>query len=412
MPDPIASAVAAALAPLSARAGAIGVACSGGADSLVLADAVIEAAGAERVVVLVIDHGLHPDSAAVARRVVAWGEGAGAAAVAERVAVAPAGSLEAAARDARYAALDRLAERLGLGVVLLGHTARDQAETVLLRILRGTGPAGLAAIPPQRGRFERPFLALDRRLIEERAAARGLPVWEDPMNADVRHARARVRHELLPHLREVNPKLDAALIRLAGIAAEWREAIDGLAATLLASAGPLDAPLDCRTLAAAPAAVRKRALQLALEAGGVGHGAVHLEALDRLVTAPSRGEVCLDLPGGRAVRSYDTLTLSSGAAGQAAPATDLTAPVGPYVLRRWRPGDRMRPARLAGRSRKLSDLYTDAKVPRIQRPSARVVERTTDGAIVWAEHVGLAFGERENCLPSGVTGPTQKGGIF
>src|SRR5450432_2885455 len=121
--------------------GLYGVACSGGADSLVLADAAIAVAGAAHVVTLTIDHGLQP-----VPDVATWARGLGAAAVIRQVTVPHEASLEAAARRVRYAALDALADELGLAVVATAHTARDQAETVLLRILRGTGPAGLAGI--------------------------------------------------------------------------------------------------------------------------------------------------------------------------------------------------------------------------------------------------------------------------
>src|SRR6185295_8719053 len=162
--------------------GLYGVACSGGADSLALADAAIAAAGPTHVIALSIDHGLSPGSAAVAEGVAAWIRAQGAAAVVRRVDVVRRGSLEAAARVARYAALDALADELGLACVLLGHTARDQAETVLLRLLRGTGPAGLAAIPAVRGRFVRPLLAIERAAIDTYVQAHGLAVWDDPMN--------------------------------------------------------------------------------------------------------------------------------------------------------------------------------------------------------------------------------------
>src|SRR5258706_7828140 len=150
---------------LSGRA-LYGVACSGGADSIALADAAIEVAGAPNVAVRTIDHGLSPDSARVAAEVATWAKGRGAAAVVRRVEVERRASIEAAARDARYAALEALADELGIEVVLLGHTARDQAETVMLRILRGTGPAGLGAMAAVRGRFARPLLELPRAAID------------------------------------------------------------------------------------------------------------------------------------------------------------------------------------------------------------------------------------------------------
>jgi tRNA(Ile)-lysidine synthase len=323
--------------------GLYGVACSGGADSLVLADAAIRTAGAAHVVVLTIDHGLVPGAAQAAEAVAGWARGQGAAAVVRRVAVARGGSLEAAARRARYAALDALADELGLACVLVGHTARDQAETVLLRVLRGTGPAGLAAIAARRGRFVRPLLALDRPVIDAYARARALPVWDDPMNEDRRVARVRVRREILPGLRRENPQLDAALIRLASSAAEWLEVIDALARPFARF------PIAAARLAAQPAAVRKRAVSLALEAAGLDYDAAHLDQLDRVVTAPDHGRVAIDVRGGRIVRSYGVVSV---AAGDEPTPPALESPHDGYELRSWRAGERMRPARLNGRSRK------------------------------------------------------------
>ena len=382
------------IAAVNARIGGVGpglygVACSGGADSLALADAVIRAAGPAHVVVLTIDHGLVAGSAAVAEAVAAWARGQGAAAVVRRVTVPRRGSLEAAARRERYAALDALADELGLACVLVGHTARDQAETVLLRLLRGTGPAGLAAIAAQRGRFVRPLLALDRAVIDAYVRARGLPVWDDPMNDDRRLARVRIRREILPALRRENPQLDAALIRLASSAAEWLEVIDALARPFARF------PIAAAALAAQPAAVRKRAVSLALEAAGLDYDAAHLDQLDRVVTARDRGRVAIDVRGGAIVRSYGVVSV---AARDEPTSPALEAPHAGYELRTWHAGDRMRPARLKGRSRKLSDLYIDAKVPRDKRAVARVLVRTCDATIVWAEHIGPAFGEP--CVPA------------
>jgi tRNA(Ile)-lysidine synthase len=352
------------------------------------------------VVALSIDHGLLPGSAAVSAGVAAWAHAQGAAAVVRRVDVVRRGSLEAAARTARYAALDALADELGLACVLLGHTARDQAETVLLRLLRGTGPAGLAAIPVQRDRFVRPFLAIERAAIDAYARARALPIWHDPMNEDRRIARVRVREEILPALRRENPRLDAALVRLARSCAEWLEVIDAQARRFARF------PIDSLTLAAEPAAIRKRALSIALEAAGLDYDASHLEAIDQMITAGEHGQRSIDVRGGAVVRSYRVLSIApiapSALEPAPAPAVEIPAPDG-FEVRRWRAGDRMRPARLKGRSRKLSDLYIDAKVPRAMRDTARVIVRISDATIVWAEHVGPAFGE---------SSPTRSGGKF
>ena len=409
----------------AAGPGCVGVACSGGADSIALADAALEVAGAARVAVLTIDHGLSPGSAELAAAVAAWARGRGAVALVERVAVPRRASIEAAARQVRYAALERLAARVAAARVLVGHTARDQAETVLLRVLRGTGPAGLAGIPPARGRFVRPLLALTRDAIEAYVAARALPTWDDPMNDELRLARVRVRRELLPRLALENPQLPAALVRLSRSAAEWLEVIDGLAEP------NARLPIACATLAALPAAVRKRAVALALERAGLTYDAAHLEAIDRAVTRPAHGTIRIDLPAARLARVYDRLELeilpplggaaaaqlpreeaAAGAGASRMPAAPvgpvpLTPPPGPYLLRTWQRGDRMKLARLKGRSRKLSDLYIDAKIPRGVRASARVLIRTTTGAIVWAEHLGLAHEEYEGPLD---VDPARSGG--
>lgn len=384
--DPVRTAIDDAIADLPD--GTVGVACSGGVDSMALADAVIAACGAGRVVVVTIDHQLQPGSANVADGVAAWARTRGATAVVRRVAVEPQASLEDAARKARYAALaDAIAEH-GLRAMLLAHTARDQAETVLMRIVRGTGPAGLAGMPARRDRFVRPLLELPRAATEAYVAAHGLPTWPDPMNADAAITRVRVRDQVLPMLRAENPAIDDALNRLAAASREWLDAIDAIAEPFAAF------PIECPALAAQPAAIRKRALARALDAAGLGYDAVHLDQLDAIVCGPARGEVAADVPGGRVIRSYDTLAPEADV-GEPEP---LDVPAG-YTVRAWSAGDRMRPARLGGHSRKLSDLYSDAKLPRALRARARVMVRATDGTIVWAEHVGLAFGEPADLLP-------------
>lgn len=381
---PVRAAVAASLARIGA--GLYGVACSGGADSLALADAAITVAGAAHVVVLVVDHGLQPDSGQIADRVAAWARGQGAAAVVRRVALAPRASREAAAREARYGALTALADELGCVAVLLGHTARDQAETVLLRILRGTGPAGLVGMAAARGRFVRPLLALPRAAIDAYCAARGLAPWTDPMNADPAFARVRVRQELMPLLAAHNPAIADALLRLAATAAEWLAVLD-------AQASRHTWPLDCRALAAELPAIRKRVIAVRLEA--TGYEATHLEAIDALVTSPRRGTRALDVPGGTITRTYDSLSFVPAApSDRGVPLGDAgglaVTPGAGELTRTWRPGDRIKLPRLAGHSRKLSDLFTDLRIPRAARASARVIVRISDGEIVWAEHVGPA----------------------
>lgn len=393
MPGPAVSTVRRAV-KLWIGQGRIGLACSGGADSMVLADAVIAVAGAANAVVIHIDHGLSPDSASVAEGARAWAEEQGVTAIVRRVTVGEDSSIEAAARDARYDAFEALRDELGLATIWLAHTARDQAETVMMRILRGTGPAGLAAMAPQRDVYVRPLLEISRDIIDAYVVERGLPTWADPMNEDTTLTRVRMRKTILPALRHENPSLDDALCRLAAATGEWLEVIDTLAAPFATL------PITCSVIAKQPAAIRKRGYAIALERVGLGYDAVHLDAIDDLVLAPAAGERAIDLPRGQLVRTYDALDLRHSSE---LPGDDLAAPPGPYELRMWQPGDRMKPARLKGRSRKLSDLFIDLKVSREVRRAARVVIRTTDGVIVWAEHIGLAFEEPPSSGPIRMT---------
>jgi tRNA(Ile)-lysidine synthase len=316
-------------------------------------------------------------------------------------------SIEAAARDARYAALGAIVDDIGAIAMWTAHTARDQAETVMMRIVRGTGPAGLGGIAADRSPFARPLLALPRAAIDAYVAARALPVWDDPMNADDRFARVRMRRDVLPALRRENPALDDALCRLAASAAEWTAAIDAVAAPLAV------APIGCARLATQPAAIRKRALAIAVEHAGLGYDTAHLERLDALVSGPARGERAIDVPGGRAVRRYDVLTFEPEGDRDRGPRTSdaLLAPAG-YSLRVVAPGDRMKPIRLKGRSRKLSDLFVDAKVPREARRTARVLVRVSTGAIAWAEHLGVAHGEPADRVPTVAAEPARSGRSF
>ncbi|HUH03967.1 MAG TPA: tRNA lysidine(34) synthetase TilS [Kofleriaceae bacterium] len=378
------------------------VGCSGGPDSAVLADVVMTLARRGRlrpVTLLYVDHGLRPGSARDGDLVARLAAAGGASVRIEAVAVDRArASLEDAARRARYGAFERVADELGARWVLLGHTATDQAETVLMRIVRGTGVAGLAGIPWQRDRYLRPLLGVSREEIEAYAAARGLETAADPMNDDQQFLRNRVRRSLLPALRSENPSADEALRRLADAAGEQREVLDYAAAQLV-SAARRGGAWSAQRLAEAPRAVAKRAISLILAtATDAEVGEVHLEAVRSLCEPPRHGSSTIDLPGLQVLREYDELRLLTSPNEQPGPRLRANSSVsvsgmeGPYAVRTWQSGDRMRPERLAGRSAKLSDLFAAAQVPARLRPSARVVVRQSDGLIVWAEHLGPAHG--------------------
>lgn len=284
-------------------------ACSGGADSLALSAALaFEAPRAGlHAGAVVVDHGLQSGSADVAARVADGLRGRALSPVeVVRAAVRNSGQgVEAAARAARYAALDDAAVRLGAAAVLLGHTLDDQAETVLLGLARGSGARSLAGMRPASGRWLRPMLSVPRDATVAACAAEGLPVWHDPHNSDPRFTRARVRAHVLPMLeRELGPGVSAALARTAEQLAGDADALDAWAFAASARCQG-DHGLLTGEMERLPRAVRSRVLrQAALDAGcpPTDLAAVHVDALDALVTQ-WHGQRAVDLPGRvRAVR--------------------------------------------------------------------------------------------------------------
>lgn len=381
---------------------ALAVACSGGPDSTALAAAAV-AADIGPILLLHIDHGLREDSHRDAELVVKLAETLGCRAEVVRVQVdIRAASVEAAARDARYAAFAEATERLRLDWIMTAHTADDQAETVLHRLVRGTGIRGLVGIQRVRPPYLRPWLDVARAEVHAVVAELGLAAVADPMNFDPQRFRTRTRHALIPALAAENPDIVAALCRLAAAAEETDTLVAGLARGALEAASYRDGAFDIGPLAAAPAAVAKRALMLALEERGLPVEGSALDDLYGLALAPTAGTRGLDLAGGRAERVYDRIVLcrsvpgETGETGGPGPDAEWNLEIigegGPFRVRTPVPGDRMRPARLKGRSRKLSDLFIDARVPRAARSVARLVVRELDGEIVWAQHLGSAHG--------------------
>ena len=280
------------------------VACSGGADSMALAAATaFEAPRAGLCAGLItVDHGLQAGSAEQAATVAALGYELGLDPVEMvRVDVGRAGGPEAAARDARYAALGTAAEAHD-AVVLLGHTLDDQAETVLLGLARGSGPRSIAGMPAVSGRYRRPLLGIRRATTEAACDALQLPVWADPHNDDPAFVRVRLRHEVLPLLEDVlHGGVAEALARTADLLQADLAALDELTTAGRGDATNADG-LDVAALTELPAALRTRRLR----DWAAGHGvraltAVHTAALDALVT-DWHGQGPVDLPGGRRAR--------------------------------------------------------------------------------------------------------------
>ncbi|MFJ6937370.1 tRNA lysidine(34) synthetase TilS [Streptomyces sp. NPDC101132] len=287
------------------------VACSGGADSMALASALAFEAPklSVRAGGITVDHGLQPGSDLRAAEVVTRLTALRLDPV-ESVAVRVGrdGGPEAAARDARYAALDEAAERLGAAAVLLGHTRDDQAETVLLGLARGSGIRSLSGMAEKSagtgsgavGRYRRPFLNIDRQTARKACMVQSLPVWDDPHNADPAYTRSRLRHEGLPALEKALGKgVVEALARTAQLSRDDADALDSWAAQADTSVRDDAGQLECAKLYALPPAVRRRVLRRAVVAAGSPAGSLfarHIEEVDRLITG-WRGQGAINLPG-------------------------------------------------------------------------------------------------------------------
>ncbi|MFF2523968.1 tRNA lysidine(34) synthetase TilS [Streptomyces liangshanensis] len=282
------------------------VACSGGADSMALASALAFEAPklSVRAGAVTVDHGLQDGSDLRAAEVVARLGGMRLDPV-ESVAVTVGreGGPEAAARDARYAALDAAAERHGAAAVLLGHTRDDQAETVLLGLARGSGTrslSGMAAVSGAAGRYRRPFLQVDRQTARKACLVQSIPVWDDPHNTDPAYTRSRLRHEGLPALEKALGKgVVEALARTARLSRDDADALDAWAADAERSVRDAAGLLECAKLYALPPAVRRRVLRTAVIGAGAPAGSLfarHIEEVDRLITG-WRGQGAINLPG-------------------------------------------------------------------------------------------------------------------
>jgi tRNA(Ile)-lysidine synthase len=292
------------------------VACSGGADSLALAAAVAFEAPRAGVPAgaVTVDHGLQAGSAERAAATATLLGNLGLAPVSVvRVDVGTAGGPEAAARSARYAALSAAAAEHGARIAL-GHTLDDQAETVLLGLGRGSGPRSVAGMLEHRVAggltWWRPLLGIRRATTRAACAALELPVWDDPWNDDPAYTRVRLRVDVLPLLEEVlGGGVAPALARTAAQLREDLDALDELAAGHLDGMDGGDG-LPVATLAALPAALRRRVLRGWLQAAGVPDlQAVHLAAVDALLIR-WRGQGRVALPGGAgAVRTSGRLVL-------------------------------------------------------------------------------------------------------
>ena len=425
------------------------VAVSGGPDSLCLLHLLWTEREARQISVEAahLDHGLRGEaSAAEADWVAAWCRERGIICHSGKedvaaFALARKQSIQEAARSVRYAFLERTAEAIGADKIATGHTRDDQAETVLGNILRGAGTDGLRGIPERRGLLIRPLLDIMRAEIEAYCAAHGLSPRKDASNSSPDHyTRNRIRLELLPRLRrDYNSRVDDALVRLSEIAARDSDYLAVQAVAALAEAmrerDAVSVRLDRAALAALHPALLRSVLRLAL-AGlrGTGEG-LSYEPLEKICAAvlSHATTFALTLPSPlctvRVAGHSVTLTLAnvptpfgSFAAPLPVPGTVVLREMGwaadaawedhpsavrldaaavdlaSLEVRNWRFGDRMDPLGLGGRHKKLSDIFSEAKTPRSERPCVPVF---ADGqGIVWV--AGYTLAERVKVTPETV----------
>jgi tRNA(Ile)-lysidine synthase len=284
-------------------------ALSGGADSVALLDVLVRLAPARgfRVVAAHLDHGLRPDSADDARSCADLCERIGVPLRAGQADVRgradrDGGGVEEAARVERYAFLRSVKASEGAVAIALAHTRDDQAETVLLRLLRGAGVSGLAGMRPRSQDLVRPLLGFGRADVLAHLHARGLSWREDPTNGDFSLARNRVRGELIPYLEaHFNPRLRETLARTASVLAEDEDLLDALAGPPIAQREPGRVALSRRALALAPRAAARLAVRRALDgAGGLkGVGLLHVDRILALASREGASGRRLALPGDR-----------------------------------------------------------------------------------------------------------------
>ena len=390
------------------------IAVSGGADStaLLVGTALVRQQLELSVEVATLDHGLRPESADEARAVERLAARHGLVCHVRQLHLRTGAGVEERARRARYEALEALRSERGLKAVATAHTASDQAETVLMRLARGSALRGAAGILARRGTLVRPLLPLKREQIEQFLQEQGTGFQSDPMNADPSLFRTRIRQDVLPALtRAAGFPVAERLAAFARLAAEDEALLEQLAQAawerLVLAGGGLDAvglralepPLRrrvlVRLLAQEGAAVDDATLGRVLEAVARGGSATLSRGLQfrssgscarcvrmaSLLTAKS-GVLCLEGEGAQGELEGTRWSFRVGPAPAGPGALHLALPEEvrwPLAVRTRRPGDRLREAH---GSRKLQDLFVDLRVP-AERRDLQPVVTDAQGGVLW-----------------------------
>ncbi len=436
------SIVARVLASVAAR-GLLGpgdrlvVLVSGGRDSVCLLDVAVALCGPRDLLALHVDYGLRgEESDADADHVRALGARAGVAVEVHRAPAPPqAGNRQAWARDLRYARAQSVARARGARVAA-GHTATDQAETILYRLAASPGRRALLGMAAADGLLVRPLLGVTREQTASYCRARGLAWREDASNGDGSYARGRCRHGLAAALGELHPAAEENILRSSELLREEAAVLDEVVETALAGRRRIAVE---RLAALPPALARLVVVRLAEDALGALLPGVGARVGELIGLAPAGGSAELDVGAGcRAVVEYGVLRFEAGspapvpapvslavpgtvgfgawrlraevgAGARAEPGAEPrrrwtapdAGPIGPglldagalapggLIVRGWRAGDRMAPLGLGG-TKSLADLFADRRVPRAERRSLPVV--TSAGEVAWIP--GVATGER------------------
>ena len=281
------------------------VGCSGGADSLALAwtTLVVGKRLELKTGVIIVDHQLFPESNSVALNAKKQCEDLGI----EKVIIKKVNveqtheGLEAAARIARYEAFENVLQETNAQVILLAHTQDDQAETVLMRLTRGSGAKSLSGMAQVSGKYLRPFLHLRKKLVHDSLDLIGLKAWQDPANTDHQFLRVKVRHELMPKIVEVlGESAISSLDKTSQLLRLDNQALEDLAQQFFESHKDVKTNgLEISELEKLPEAIRTRVLRICAIASGVHPGPFsfeHIEAIDALVKN-WHGQGNVDLPG-------------------------------------------------------------------------------------------------------------------
>lgn len=426
------------------------VAVSGGSDSVCLLD-ILNSLKGELAIELVVahyDHGLRPDEDASETRFVRnLAASLHLPFETEKSTLSlnrGRGSVEERARDARYQYLEGLKNKLRARKIALGHHLNDQAETVLMRLLRGSGPTGLAGIPPSRDdTIIRPLIEIKREEIESYARERGLSFVTDRSNFDTRYLRNRVRLDLLPSLLEYQPRLVEHLGELADILREDEKYLGRLAQEWVEGEANFEGSREIRipvsSFVELPPALRSRVTRALLRKTGKSLRRItgrHINSVFTLAES-KRPQGKINLPLGLSVKkTYDTLAFRIGTDPEAleflyflenpgtlhlkeidrvisvtpvAAGSDLSLGKSkettylngerlrfPLVVRNFRPGDKFVPLGMRGQ-KKIKDFFIDLKVPSEVR--GRVPILLSEDTPVWV--CGYRIDERFKATPNG-----------